>query len=93
MSGQNFGMALLGYRYKLFATGWLPPYVGMTLEYGNTVEHADDILDEGLVNASAYMGFNSPLGPLYIGYGFAQGGHRAYFLRIGNILGSSSIGE
>ncbi len=36
LSGQNFGMALLGYRYKLFATGWLPPYVGMTLEYGNT---------------------------------------------------------
>ena len=93
LSGQNFGMVLLGYRYKLFATGWLPPYVGMTLEYGNTAEHADDILEEGLVNASAYMGFNSPLGPLYIGYGFAQGGHRAYFLRIGNILGSSSIGD
>jgi hypothetical protein len=30
LSGQNFGMVLLGYRYKLFATGWLPPYVGMT---------------------------------------------------------------
>ena len=93
LSGQNFGMALLGYRYKLFATGWLPPYVGMTLEYGNTVEQVDDILDEGLVNASAYMGFNSPVGPLYVGYGFAQGGHRAYFLRIGNILGSSTIGD
>ena len=91
LSGQNFGMVLLGYRYKLFATGWLPPYVGTTLEYGNTVANADDILDKGLVNASLYMGFNSPLGPLYIGYGFAQGGHRAYFLRIGNILGDSSI--
>jgi len=93
LSGQNFGMVLLGYRYKLFATGWLPPYVGMTLEYGNTAEHADDILDEGLVNASAYMGFNSPLGPLYIGYGFAQAGHRAYFVRIGNILGNTAIGD
>jgi hypothetical protein len=30
---------------------------------------------------------------LYIGYGFAEGGHRAYFLRIGNILGSSSVGD
>jgi NTE family protein len=93
LSGQNFGMALLGYRYKLFATGWLPPYVGMTLEYGNVATDADDILDEGLVNASAYMGFNSPLGPLYIGYGFAQGGHRAYFVRIGNVLGNSSIDD
>ena len=93
LSGQNFGMVLMGYRYKLFATGWLPPYVGMTLEYGNTAANADDILDAALVNGSAYMGFNSPLGPLYIGYGFAEGGHRAYFLRIGNILGSSSIGD
>lgn len=93
LSGQNFGMVLLGYRYKLFATGWLPPYVGMTLEYGNTAERADDILDEGLVNASAYMGFNSPLGPLYIGYGFAEAGHRAYFVRIGNILGDTAIGD
>ncbi len=91
LSGQNFGMVLLGYRYKLFATGWLPPYLGMTLEYGNVAPHANDILDDGLVNASAYMGFNSPLGPMYLGYGFAQGGHRAYFLRIGNILGNSSI--
>jgi len=93
LSGQNFGMVLLGYRYKLFATGWLPPYVGMTLEYGNTAADADDILDEGLVNGSAYMGFDSPLGPLYIGYGFAQDGRRAYFVRIGNVLGSNAIGD
>ncbi|HEY6598326.1 MAG TPA: patatin-like phospholipase family protein [Pseudomonadales bacterium] len=93
LSGQDFGMVLLGYRYKLFATGWVPPYVGMTLEYGNTAPEADDILDDAIVNGSAYMGFNSPLGPLYIGYGFAEGGHRAYFLRIGNILGSSSVGN
>jgi NTE family protein len=93
LSGQDFGMVLLGYRYKLFATGWIPPYVGMTLEYGTTAADIDDVLPDGLVNASAYMGFNSPVGPLYVGYGFAQGGHRAYFLRIGNILGDSSISE
>ena len=93
LSGQDFGMVLLGYRYKLFATGWLPPYVGMTLEYGTTANTIGDILPDGLVNASAYMGFNSPVGPLYVGYGFAEGGHRAYFLRIGNILGDSSIAD
>ena len=93
LSGQDFGMVLLGYRYKLFATGWLPPYVGMTLEYGTTANTIGDILPDGLVNASAYMGFNSPVGPLYVGYGFAQGGHRAYFLRIGNILGDSSLAD
>jgi NTE family protein len=93
LSGQDFGMALLGYRYKLFATGWLPPYVGFTLEYGTTAATIGDIWSDALVNASAYMGFDSPVGPLYVGYGFAEGGHRAYFLRIGNILGTSSISE
>ena len=90
LSGQNFGMALLGYRYKLFATGWLPPYVGMTLEYGNTAEHADDILDEGLVNAQRLHGIQFAARTAVHRIRIRQGGHRAYFLRIGNILGSSS---
>ena len=61
------------------------------LEYGNVAEDRDDVFDEGIFNGSVYFGFDSPIGPLYIGYGFAEGGRRAYFLRIGNILGESSF--
>ncbi len=86
-------MALLGYRYKLFATGWLPPYVGMTLEYGNTANDADDILDDGLVNAASIWDSIRRSDRCTSATVSREGGHRAYFLRIGNILGSSSIGD
>ena len=89
LTGQNFGMALIGYRYRLVHTGLLPPYIGGTVEYGNATENRDDVFDQGIWNGSVYFGFDSPIGPLYIGYGFAEDDRRAYFLRIGNILGDS----
>ncbi len=93
ITGSHFGMALLGYRVRLFEEGFLPSYFGATLEYGNATERRDDIWDRGILNGSIYAGFNSPLGPLYAGYGFAEGGHQAYFLRIGTVLGPTSIGR
>jgi NTE family protein len=91
LTGQNFGMALIGYRYRLTSTGFLPPFVGGTVEYGNAAEDRDDVFDEGILNGSVYFGWDSPIGPLYMGYGFAEDDRRAYFLRIGNILGDSSF--
>ncbi len=91
LTGQNFGMALLGYRYRLSQSGFLPPYIGGTIEYGNAAEDREDVFDEGIWNASVYFAFGLPIGPMYVGYGFAQEGRRAYFLRIGNILGDPSF--
>jgi len=93
LTGSHFGMAFVGYRVRLFEQGFLPPYFGTTLEYGNAVEARHDIIDDGILNASLYLGFNSPLGPLYAGYGFAEDNRRAFFLRIGTILGANSIGR
>ncbi|NJN52735.1 MAG: BamA/TamA family outer membrane protein, partial [Gammaproteobacteria bacterium] len=76
ISGSHFGMAFMGYRVRLFEQGFLPPYVGATVEYGNATDERDDIWEKGIFNGSAYVGFDSPLGPLYAGYGFAEGGKR-----------------
>jgi NTE family protein len=84
-------MGIVGYRIRLTDNGFLPSYLGANIEYGNAAESRADIWDEGIFNASAYVGFNSPLGPLYAGYGFAEGGRRAYFLRIGTVLGPTSV--
>lgn len=93
VSGSHFGMAFAGYRLRLFQQGFLPSYIGATVEYGNASEQRDDVWDEALFNGSAYLGFRSPLGPLYAGYGFAEGGRRAYFLRIGTVLGPTAVGR
>jgi len=90
LTGKHYGVGLLGYRLRLVEEGLLPPYVGATFEYGNAADERDDIVDEGIFNGSLYVGFDSPLGPLYAGYGMAEGGRRAYFLRIGSLVGGPS---
>ena len=91
--GQHFAMLLGGYRYRVAGLGLLPAHVGMTLEYGRAADATGDLLDDALVNGSLYFGYRSPIGPLYLGAGFAEGGRQRYFLRIGNIFGNSTIGR
>jgi NTE family protein len=89
LTDQHVGVALLGYRMRLTSQGFLPPYAGLSVEYGTAASRRHDLLDEGILNGSVYFGFDSPLGPLYAGYGLAEGGHRAYFLRIGALVGAN----
>jgi NTE family protein len=89
--GENFGMVLAGYRYHVAGSGFLPAYLGGTLEYGSVAPEARGVFEEGLLNGSIYFGYRSPIGPMYIGVGAAQGGRQAFFLGIGNAFGSRSI--
>jgi len=87
LNGQNFGLILAGYRYEAFKTGFLPAYIGGTLEYGNVAADRNDIFDEGILNGSIYLGYQSPIGPLYLGYGWAEGGRNLIFLKLGTVFG------
>jgi len=91
--GENFGYSLLGYRYRMGAGGLLPAYVGMTVEYGNAAERLQDVYGNGILNGSFYLGYDSPLGPLYLGYGWSEDTSGLLFLRLGNVLGAQSIGR
>ena len=70
--GQHFGFSMLGYRYQLGKTGLLPAYAGMTLEYGNAADRRSNVYGEGIFNGSFYLGYDSPLGPLYLGLGWNE---------------------
>lgn len=84
----------MSYRYNFGGGGGLyPPYAGISFEYGNATDDRDDVFGDGIANGSIYLGYRSPIGPLYWGMGFAEGGQRAYFLRIGNVFGASSVGR
>ncbi|MCC5887481.1 MAG: patatin-like phospholipase family protein [Gammaproteobacteria bacterium] len=84
LAGQHFIMGLLGARWRLSPSQLSPAAVGVTLEYGNVWEERSDIrLRDGLANASLYFGYRSPLGPLYIGYGYGEGSRSAVFLSLG----------
>jgi NTE family protein len=95
LTGQHFGGVFTSYRYEPGgeAGGLFPAYVGFSAEYGNATDDREDVFGDGIANGSVYFGYRSPVGPLYWGVGFAEGGQRAYFLRIGNVFGTSSIGR
>ena len=94
VNGQNYGELFTSYRFDLSGRGGLfPAYVGVSAEFGNAGQHPDDVLSNGIMNGSLYFGNRSPIGPLYWGVGFAEGGERVYFMRIGNVFGATTIGR
>jgi len=94
VNGQNFGELLASYRYDLSGEGGLfPAYIGVSAEFGNAGENHQDPFADGIMNGSIYFGNRSPIGPLYWGIGFAEGGEYIYFLRIGNVFGRTTIGR
>ncbi|MGI9327501.1 MAG: BamA/TamA family outer membrane protein, partial [Pseudomonadales bacterium] len=89
--GQHFGMALFSHRYEIGHSRLLPAYIGYTLEYGNTADERSDLFAEGIFNGSLFVGYRSPVGPLYVGFGFAEGGRNRYFFRIGSFFGRGDL--
>ena len=61
----------------------MPVYVGGSVEYGNVWDRRDDIFDDMLVSGSGFLGLDSPLGPLYFGYGYSEGGRDSVYLFLG----------
>ena len=91
--GRHYGYVLAGYRYQVAKSGLLPGYVGMTVEYGNATDDRSDILSDGLLNGSVYLGYKTPLGPIYVGIGWSEDRSALYFLRFGTLLGGRNLGR
>ena len=66
--------------------------MGTTLEYGNAANDASDVYSDGIWNGSIYFGYESPVGPFYLGYGWSEDHSGVLFLRLGSILTSQSVG-
>jgi NTE family protein len=87
LSGQNYGLAIASYRFRVKQSGLLPAYAGFSVEYGNVSDSHSGVFSDGIWNGSAYFGYNSPLGPLYAGIGWSDENSTLFFLRLGRIFG------
>lgn len=84
LTGQHYELVAAGYSYQLADVFGRSALVGGTLEYGNAWERKRDMdFGDGLFNASIYVGYDSALGPLLIGYGWREDGGGVVFLDIG----------
>jgi len=74
---ERFGPTFLG----------LPLYAGASLEYGNVFDAIEDVsFDDMLLGGSLFVGADTYVGPLYLGYGYTEGGSHAVFLIVGGIF-------
>lgn len=72
---------------KLDAIFSTPIYIGASLEAGNAWRTKNDVSMDSLKMAgSLFFGLQSPLGPLFFGYGYAKGGHQSIYLTFGSML-------
>jgi NTE family protein len=62
----------------------LPAYIGASIEAGNVWQDRSDASFGGArKDASLFVGVDTPLGPVFVGAGFDEGGGRAFYLFLG----------
>jgi NTE family protein len=77
LRGQSFGVARLGYLHRLGRT----LYIGGYFEAGRVAEVSSDLVGNPILALTAVAACDTPIGPVYLGYGEAEDGERQlYFL-------------
>ncbi|WP_313347212.1 patatin-like phospholipase family protein [Stenotrophomonas sp.] len=65
----------------------IPLYVGGSVEWGGFWATRDEVNIDGMQTAgSVFVGADTFLGPVFLGYGRAQGGHDSFYLTFGSLL-------
>ena len=64
----------------------VPVYLGGSLEAGGFWDQRRDIGSSLIGAGSVFLGVDTFLGPIFLGYGYAQGGHNAAYLTFGSLL-------
>jgi NTE family protein len=84
LSGYHVGLLGLVYYRRISDLKLLPAYVGGSIEYGNVWQELDEIgFDNAMLNGSLFIGADTPIGPVYLGVGLAEGGRSTTFLYLG----------
>jgi NTE family protein len=85
LSGRQLGLFSLAYLRRLNNIDVLPVYAGVTLEAGNVWNYADDISFGDLrKSGSIFVGAETPLGPVYLAWGYSDSGDNTFYFYLGN---------
>ena len=85
LSGRHLGLFGLAYYRRLGDIDLLPAYAGITLEAGNVWNYARDISFGDLrKSGSVFVGAHTPLGPVYLAWGYSDNGDNTLYFYLGN---------
>ncbi len=85
LSGTDYAVLRSVFYRRLGNIEWLPIYAGASLEYGNAYEDGIEFGD-GLAAGSAFVGLDTILGPVYVGYGHAEQGNDSLYMYLGRLF-------
>lgn len=84
LAGQHFGLIEAAFYRRLGNITLLPIFAGFSLESGNVWDDRDQIkLDNTFFAGSVFLGANTLLGPMYLGYGLNDNNNSTVYLYIG----------
>ncbi len=87
LTGQHYGLLELIYYRRMGDFNLMPTYLGFSLETGNVWEEKDDIAFDDTISAgSVFVGVDTVLAPLYLGYGLAEGGTKSAYFYLGRVF-------
>ncbi len=88
LSGRHLGLFNLAYHRRINNFDLLAAYGGFTLEAGNVWNDADDISFSDLrKSGSIFVGAETPLGPVYLAWGYSDSGDSTLYFYLGNPFG------
>ncbi|MFE0502539.1 patatin-like phospholipase family protein [Lysobacter soli] len=64
----------------------MPMFVGASLETGNVWATKDEVDDDLILAGSLFVGFSTPLGPMFLAYGANDEGENSWYLTFGSLL-------
>ena len=87
LSGQNAARVGASYYRRIGDLALFPAFVGVSLEVGNTWDSRSNISwSSSRVGGSFWGGVSTPIGPVYVAYGRAEGGDHAFYVYLGRIF-------
>jgi len=86
LTGQQAGLARLVYLRRINDIQFLKAYAGASLEAGKVWQDSGDLFDDPLFAGSAFIGADTPIGPVYLGYGHSEGGNDSLYLFLGPLF-------
>ncbi|MFU8765634.1 MAG: BamA/TamA family outer membrane protein, partial [Haliea sp.] len=80
---QQAGMVSAIYYRRFRTIPFMSWYIGGSLEHGGVWRERQDLFNDGITAASLFLGADTPIGPVYLGYGHAEQGLNTLFFYFG----------
>jgi len=87
LSGQHATRLGTAYYRRIGDLALFPAFAGISLELGNAWESREDISSrDSILGGSLWAGVDTPVGPVYVGFGRAEGGEDAFYVSLGRVF-------